>query len=152
VSKQVGFKLLFDGTNQSVNEMKNVESALAAVSAQIVSLKTNSKTILDPLIKSQTALKSILISINKLLDEQRNSLNNSKIGKSFDETVVQKYTDKIKVLKDEILKLQIELKNKPINPINLDDTKEKIQSTLEQVKTLAPAFDKIATPNSALEL
>ena len=145
MSKQVGFKLLFDGTNQSVQEMKNVETALAAVSAKIVSLKTDSKSILDPLIKSQTALKGILTTINKLLDEQSKSLSNSKLGKTFDETVVQKYTDKIKILKDEILKLQIELKNKPINPINLDGTKEKIQASLEQVKQLAPAFDKIAT-------
>ena len=145
MSKQVGFKLLFDGTNQSVQEMKNVETALAAVSAKIVSLKTDSKSILDPLIKSQTALKAILTTINKLLDEQSKSLSNSKLGKTFDETVVQKYTDKIKILKDEILKLQIELKNKPINPINLDGTKEKIQASLEQVKQLAPAFDKIAT-------
>lgn len=145
MSKQVGFKLLFDGTNKSINEMKEVESALAAVSAKIVSLKTDSKSILDPLIKSQTALKGILTTINKLLDEQSKSLSNSKLGKTFDETVVQKYTDKIKILKDEILKLQIELKNKPINPINLDGTKEKIQASLEQVKQLAPAFDKIAT-------
>ena len=145
MSKQVGFKLLFDGTNKSINEMKEVESALAAVSAKIVSLKSDSKSILDPLIKSQTALKTILTTINKLLDEQSKSLNNSKLGKTFDETVVQKYTDKIKILKDEILKLQIELKNKPINPINLDGTKEKIQASLEQVKQLAPAFDKIAT-------
>lgn len=144
MSKQVGFKLQFDGTRTSVSEMKDVENELVLVSEKIRQLKIDSKNILEPLIKSQTTLKGILTTINKLLDEQSNSLKNSKIGKTFDETVVQKYTDKIKMLKDEILKLQIELKNKPINPINLDGTKEKITASLEQVKQLAPAFDSIA--------
>ena len=144
MSKQVGFKLVFDGTQTSINEMRNVETALEDVSKKITLVKTESKGILEPLIKSQTTLQQILLSINKLLIEQNNNLKSSKIGKTFDETVIQRYTDKIKVLKEEILRLQNDLKNKPVNVVNLDGTKEKIEASIIEVKKLAPALDSIA--------
>ena len=148
MTRVIGFSLKLEGSQKTVTELGNINTALGNVSSQIK--KINEGGVLKPLFEDQAQFKSALQENTKVLKSMDTLLTNLGKGKNVDQSAIDALLVTIKKLKTEIEQLKVDLNNIKSPTINvasgdgLDKLKERAKAVNHEIMEIAPAFNALA--------
>lgn len=155
MSRVVGFSLRVEGSQNTIQEIKNIDQALLGISKQIKSIQKIDAGVLKPLADGQAAFKKAVEETNKILNAQIKILQNLGSKSGADTSLIDSLKKQILDLKEQIKSLKKDIESVKSAKVDLsggdstDKLNDKLQDVFKGLKEFSPQIEALITGTTA---